>query len=161
MSDLTEHEILDRMKQSLRECMDASRDLAQHSRKGPSYKRLREHLSLVEGCCKQLAVFREDARYLNIGLMMEECHKKAGSWLRGYKVNGVRIVIAPGQINEMFARLYVNLEAMLAGLDLMTNAKTGVRGPIVPEPEQHRRIGRAVNGYTPSQGGILLPRTLH
>lgn len=157
MSDLTEAEVIDRLKSSLRECMDASKALATDSRRGKHYSALREHLKLVEGCCRQLGAFREDSRYFKLGLQMEECHKAAGGWLRGYRVNGIKIMVAPGQLNEMFVRLYINIEAILHGVEMMVVAKTGQRGPIVPEITQHRRIGRAVNGYNPSRGGVLMP----
>lgn len=158
MSDLTETEVVDRLKTSLREAMEASKALAVESRRGAHYNKLREHLSLIEGCCRQLAIiYRSDDRYLKLGLYMAECHRSAGGWLRGYRVHGVKVVVAPGQLNEMFMRLYVNLEALLVGVSKMLEAKTGVRGPIVYQPEQHRRIGRSVNGYDASAGGVLIP----
>lgn len=155
MSDLTEQEVIDRMITSLREAMDASKALAVKSRKGPEYHKLREHLGLIEGCCRQLAAFREDSRYLNLGLVMEECHKSAGGWLRGYRVNGVKVMVAPGQLNEMFVRLYVNLEGILKGVDDMIRAKTQARGPIIVglAPET-RRIGRPAFDNKPK---LILP----
>ncbi len=158
MSDLSEVEVIDRMISSLREAMDASRALAIESRKGANYNRLREHLGLIEGCCKQLAVFRDDARYLNIGLVIEECHKRAGSWLRGYKVDGVRIMTAPGEMNQMFVRLYVNLEGILKGVDDMLRAKTGTRGPIIPDIVETRREGRPAFSLPKAKvSGLILP----
>lgn len=158
MSDLTEQEVIDRMITSLREAMDASKALAIESRKGANYNKLREHLGLIEGCCKQLAAFREDSRYLNLGLVMEECHKRAGSWLRGYRENGVRIMIAPGELNQMFVRLYINLEGILKGVDDMFKAKTGMRGPILPEMVEERRIGRPAFDVTPkAKPKLILP----
>lgn len=159
MSDLTEQEVIDRMITSLREAMDASKALAIKSVRGPDYKKLREHLSLIEGCCRQLAAFREDTNYLNLGLRMEECHKAAGGWLRGYRKKGVKIMIAPGQMNEMFIRLYVNLEGILKGVSDMLNAKTGARGPIIVGlPQEMRRLGRpAFPSTAPKAPALILP----
>lgn len=142
MSDLSEQEVIDRMITSLREAMDASRELAIKSVRGPNYKRLREHLGLIEGCCKQLAAFRGDSRYLNLSLVMEQCHKRAGDWLRGYREDGVRIIYAPGEMNKMFVMLYVNLEGILRGVSEMLHAKTGTAEPIVPKIVETRREGR-------------------
>lgn len=161
MSDLTEAEVIDRMTSSLREAMEASKTLSVESRRGKPYKQLREHLKLIEGCCRQLAAFRGDSRYLNVGLMMEECHKAAGGWLRGYRVNGIKVMTAPGRLNEMFVRLYVNLEGILYGLEQLVAARTGQSGPILPKPEENRRIGRAVNGYSHTPGGVLVPSQLN
>ena len=83
MSDLTEIEILDRMRSSLREAIQCANILASSPRKGPTYNKLREHLGLVEGCCRQMSAWREDTRWLPIGRLMAECHQKAGNWLRG------------------------------------------------------------------------------
>lgn len=161
MSDLTETEIIDRMQSSLREAIQASQDLAISSRKGPTYSRLREHLGLVEGCCRQLSVWREDSRWLKIGMLMSECHKKAGGWLRGYKDprTGQRVHFGIKAQNPLFSMLAVNLIGIYEMAELIRTAKTGKLGMILPEmPNAERRIGAPVMGHRISTGGIILPR---
>ena len=143
MSDLTEAEVIDRMKTSLREAVQSCKELAVRSRTGPHYSNLREHLALIEGCLRQLAAFRGDTRWLPIAMQIEQCHKAAGGWLRGYWDHGVKIVLAPGHTNKMFVLLGNNLIAIYESVDKLSTAKTGISGPILPAvPAETRRMGR-------------------
>lgn len=160
MSDLSEVEVIDRMRTSLREAIQASADLATMSRKGPTYNRLREHLALVEGSCRQLAVFRQDTRWYTFGMMMAECHKRAGDWLRGWKdpKTGRRHHWRPGEKNKLFLILEANLKAIYQMAEAVRTQKTGTVGMILPaEPTEHRRVGAPVNGYSVTPGGIIIP----
>jgi hypothetical protein len=159
MSDLTEQEIFDRMAQSLKIAAECCDTLAVSSRKGPTYHRLREHLALIEGCCRQAAAWREDARWLPIGMLMSDCHKRAGEWLRGLKdpLSGQRTPTAKGQLNRAFVMLAENLRAILVGVDMLKTQKTATRGMILPgTPKAERQPGAPV-GWRASKGGILLP----
>lgn len=159
MGALTEVEIFDRMMSSLKiaaECCDV---LAKSSRKGPTYNRLREHLALIEGCCRQASAWREDTRWLGIGMMMAEAHKRAGGWLRGYKdpITGLRVKTEVGQMNQLFVMLAANLRGLYDQVQLLKTKKTGTMGAILPEtPRAERRSGAPV-GWRASKGGILLP----
>lgn len=143
MSDLTEIEVIDRMKTSLREAVQSCKELSIRSRTGPHYSNLRENLGLIEGALRQLAAFRGDTRWLPIALQIEQCHKSAGGWLRGYWDHGVKIVLAPGQNNKMFMLLGNNLIAIYDAVDKLSTAKTGIAGPILPAVmAETRRLGR-------------------
>lgn len=167
MSDLSELEVIDRMQTSLREAIQASIDLAQTSRKGPTYNKLREHLALVEGACRQLSVFRQDTRWLPIGRLVSECHAKAGGWLRGYKdpLSGRRIHFGAKTQNPLFLMLAENLKGVYQLAENLRTSKTGRVGMILPDmPAATRRIGAPVSVMLPdgmrahlSKGGILLP----
>lgn len=140
---LSEHEIADRMRNSLRECIDASSKLAVLSIRGKQYERLRTHLHLVEGCCRQMAAYRDDARWLPFGMFMSNCHKLAGDWLRGHVKNGVLVVWSPGHMNQMFVQLATELTVVFEHLDKLVTAATGTTGPILPAPPaEERRVGR-------------------
>lgn len=158
MSDLTESEVIDRMKQSLAEAIDACKELAVRKlRQQTPYDRLREHLKLIEGCCRQLAAFRGDGRWLPVGIMMEQCHQRAGGWLRGYKENGQHVVIAFGEINKMFTMLGGNLMAIQYAANNLVTAKTGTVGPILPKaPDEGRRMGRPALA-TSRKTNLILP----
>lgn len=164
MSDLTETEVLDRLKTSLREAIQASHTLAVSSRKGPAYTKLREHLLLIEGCCRQVSVFREDTRWLNIGRAMSKAHELAGGWLRGFKhpMTGVRVHFRSREQNPLFLKLAENLELTMVMVEQLRTQKTGRVGMILPDaPEPERRIGRSVQVLLPDEqmkNGLILPK---
>lgn len=134
MGVLTEAEIFDRMRTSSRlaaECADA---LAVLPLKGPTYDRLRRELKLIEGCCKQAAVWREDSRWLPLGVMMEQCHQRAGDWLRGEKVGNFRVKHSLGYLHDCFAKLAENLRGLDRMLETLRTQKTQRVGMILPAP---------------------------
>ena len=101
MSYLTEVEIFDRMKASLRTAIEACEQLAIEPYKGPMYLHFREHMKLVDGCCRQASAWREDTRWLNIANLIFKSRTMAGNWLRGEEV-----VRKPDGVSAvMFARL--------------------------------------------------------
>ncbi len=156
MGALTEIEIFDRMRESLRVSVQACHDLATLPAKGPNYDILRRHLKLVEGCCRQANYWRQDSRWLPIGLMMEEAHRRAGDWLRGLKMpDGSRRHLVAGELHPHFVKLAENLKAMLVMCERLKTARTGRRGIILPQPmvAPHRDF-RPVQVTT---GGIFLP----
>ena len=166
MGALTETEIFDCMATNLRLAIGHARDLATSPRKGPSYIALRQELKLVEGCCRQASAWREDTRWLDVGLMMEEAHKRAGGWLRGLKVKDeatgrtVTIPIAPGHKHPLFTKLADNLEGLLKVINDLKNKPTGRVGMILPpvQPAPMRTQGRQI-GWIPnrSPGGLIIP----
>ncbi len=163
MSDLTENEVLDRLKSSLKEAGQAAVTLSLLTRIGPAYTKLREHLLLVEGCCRQIAAMRDDARWYPLGMLMAEAHKRSGNWLRGFKFQGKRIYINGQSRNQNFTLLAQNLAFMLVGVEKLQHDKTGVRGPILPDVgTEHRAVGAPVPVSLPdhlkvSAGGVILP----
>jgi hypothetical protein len=110
----------------------------------------------LEGACRQAAAWREDARWLQIGLYMAEAHKRAGGWLRGYKdATGTKIKLAEGHLHPLFVKLAENLRAAEAKAEQVRNAKTGRLGIILPRqmPAPHRET-RPVHI---SRSGLILP----
>lgn len=145
MSDLTEREIFDRLVTSFREAAEHCEALAvQLNRvKGQRYVKLREHLLLIEGSCRQAAMWRDDSRWLDLGKFAAECHKRCGDWLR-YKTKG-----------PMFLKLAENMRAAQKGAEIMRDQATGVRGPILPTQPKYDPANRLVQVRTP--GGLILP----
>ena len=100
---------------------------------------MRKELKLIEGACRQIAFWREDSRWLPIGLLMEECHKRSGNWLRAF---------AP---RDLFLKLAENLCSLYVACHNLETQATGKSGAILPEdntlPTQFRK----------SSGGLILP----
>lgn len=157
MARLSETEIFSKMTESLRLAEEASRELAVHPGAGETYNKLRFNLRLVEGCCRQASAWRDDTRWLPIGLVMGKAHKLAGDWLRGVQMpNGRRRPLAAGERHPAFLGLAANLLSCLQNIEKLRTGKTGVRGAILPamQPAPHRDH-RPVQVRMP--GGILLP----
>ena len=168
MSDLTEAEVIDRLKQSLREAGEASLALAGHPYKGVAYKALRDNLLLVEGCCRQLCYMREDYRWITLGGKMGEAHRRSLNWIRGRKRDdGSRAKLSASERHPLFDALAQNLAFMLASVDMMLTKRTGVMGKLLPTlPAAERKVGAPVpvsvpKGMTKTKGGLLLPGTVH
>lgn len=139
-----EREMLARLKQHFRLAAEACEALALLPIRGNAYERLRRELRSAEERCRQIGHNRGDARWLRIGLQMEEAHQRAGNWLRSFSPR------------PLFLKLADNLRAAeRLAKDLETKA-TGRLGPVLPKPLPHIRTeGRPVQVMTP--GGILLP----
>ena len=159
MAQLTEIEIFDCLKTNLRLAVQSCDKLAVSSRKGPAYVKLRDELRLVEGACRQAAFWRGgDARWLKIGLLMAEAHKRAGDWLRGIKQpDGSRMKVAAGHMHPLFTKLAENLRAVYVKAEEFRTKKTNKIGPILPnvQPPPHRDT--RPSGYYRSPGGVLMP----
>ena len=161
MSDLTEAEIFDCMRENLVLAAEHCDQLAGESVRGEVYEKLRDELERVEGCCKQAATWREDMRWSPIGQLMGECHKRAGGWLRGYKIDGEHIAVSAGELNLNFTKLAENLRAVIKLVDQTKNERTGKSGAIIPQPiKPFMRTDRKYGwrgAATISKGGIILP----
>lgn len=158
MGALTETEIFDCISSNAKLAAEHCDDLARLPRKGPTYDLLRKELKLIEGACRQAAYWRQDARWLPIGLMMEEAHKRAGDWLRGVRQpNGGRRRIPEGEMHPLFVKLADNLRGLQRVMEDLRTKKTGRAGIILPQvlPAPHRDT-RPV-GFRRSAGGVLLP----
>lgn len=151
MSDLTEAEIFDCLVDNFKKAAVHAEDLAKLPRKGPNYAKLREELKLVEGAARQAAYWRQDARWLQIGLYMEEAHQRAGNWLRGIKnpTTGEWRKIPEGQLHPYFMKLAENLRAGLKLAEGYRDNRTGRVGMILPASMQQTpgRDARQFKGF--------------
>lgn len=163
MARLTEADIFDCLTENFRKAAEHAEDLAKLPRKGPNYKAFREELQLIEGACRQAAAFRDDTRWLSIGLKMAACHKYAGDWLRGYKLpNGVRVTLAEGQRHPLFMELAEKLRAFATIADGFRTKATGQRGIILPptQPGPHRDtrpVHITVPHHLRRSSGLIVP----
>lgn len=161
MSDLTEIEILDCMRQNLCMAAEDCTKLATSPYRGFIYDRFRQELKMVEGCCRQIAYWRDgDARWLPVGLQMAEAHQRAGNWLRTGRRDQTTTQAARKESHPLFQKLAENLLALLKIADGLATKRTGVIGSILPAPlpgphRSHRPV--QVKGLSVSKGGIILP----
>jgi hypothetical protein len=139
MGALTEIEIFDCLVENFRLAVDNCEKLANVPAAGPAYNELRHQLLAIEGACRQASVWREDTRWLAIGMMMHEAHQRAGNWLRGHMPR------------KLFGMLADNLRAGLKlAQDYRTKA-TGRIGMILPEIQRDiRTSGRPVQIILPA-----------
>ncbi len=125
---VSEREIISCMKENFRlsaECCDL---LAVVPARGLVYERLRAHLSLIEGCCRQVAWYRGDTRWLPMGMLMEQAHRRSGNWLRTMpRTENVNTA------HPLFLKLAENLRAGQRMAERLETAATGKLGLILPE----------------------------
>lgn len=122
---LSEHEIMDRFVQSLKEAKNAcellglNADPEKIAPRGHNYGNLRRALRQLEGSCRQMTHFRSDTRWVRLGIWYAKL---------------MRIVLQ--KFNEQdwlwFKKADVIFESGLAHMRVLADMKTGVRGPILP-----------------------------
>ena len=163
MGALTEQDIFVCLTENFKLAAQHCEELAKLPRKGPIYKALRDELRLIEGAARQAAFWRGgDARWLQIGHMMAEAHKRAGDWLRGYNLpTGQRVSHREGTLHPYFMKLAENLRAGARAAERLRTSRTGKIGPILPTPGRGPHRDTKPVGWTPgdrvSRGGIILP----
>ena len=154
MSALTEIEIFNCLSENFKLAAEHCEDLAKLPAKGPTYKKLIEELKLIEGACRQAGYWRQDDRWFRIGIYAEECHKKAGGWLRTF---------AP---SKYFLKLAEALRAGHVKAEEFKTKKTGQTGMLLTElnvgheaPLRHQPISVILPKPEPrkSPGGIIIP----
>lgn len=152
---LSETEIFDCLLENLTLAAEASDRLAVVSMRGDDYTKLRECLALCEGACRQAGAWRDDTRWLPIGKKLNECHDKAGGWLRGRKIGKQRIALAGGERNTLFDMLAKNLRFLRVGIVRLKDERTGQVGLIMPAMQD---LGRPQGMLI--KGGIILPESM-
>lgn len=159
---LQETEIMDRLRQSTKEAVDSCKIIAVSWERGSAYENLRDNLHLIDGCCRQMAVYRDDTRWLAFGVFAANVHQRAGDWLRGYVDNGKRVTFytqtkdRQRPLNAAFIKIAAELNVVLEGLELLATRKTGVRGLILPAtPSEERRVGRP--GFVRKNPSLIIP----
>lgn len=164
MGALTESEIFDCLASNFKLAAEHAADLGKLPKKGPTYIKFRAELKLLEGACRQAAYWRQDARWLRLGLYMEETHKRAGDWLRGYKLpSGVRVTHREGTLHPLFMKLAENLRAAARKSEDFRDRATGRMGMILPKmADGPHRDTRPVpvtlpDGFQKRSSGLIVP----
>ena len=159
-SGLTEIEIFECLEVNFRDAADNCEKLATSPKRGQTYLKLREQLKFIESAARQAGYARGgDARWLQIGLMVAEAHKRAGDWLRGVKQPGGGYRPIPeGQKHPLFMRLAEILRDGQRKSERLRDQKTNRLGPILPRAQ---RLGSQREttpvGWTRSSGGVFIP----
>lgn len=158
MGQLTEAEIFDCLTTNFRLAAEDCDKLAVSPRKGPTYASLRDKLELVEGACRQAAAWRQDTRWLGIGMYMAKAHELSLEWLRGISAGPgrPRVKIAAGQMHPLFVKLAENLRAAEKKAMEFKNKATGKIGMILPDAQRvPLRDTTPVGWRRPS--GLIIP----
>lgn len=142
----SEQEIFDRLASSLKAAADACDNLAARPHMKFQYTRLRSHLRLIEGAARQAAHWREDARWLKVGLDAAEAHARAGSWLRSHTPR------------KYFTVLATSLRKLQAAAERLKTAPTGRVGVILPPNLAPRARPAASMRWTATASGLLIPQ---
>lgn len=165
MGRLTEIEIFDCLVSNLKAAASDADALSTVPLKGETYDRFRRELSLIEGACRQASVWREDTRWLEIGLMMAEVHRRCGDWLRGIKApDGTRVKIRNGELHPLFVKVAENLRGFQAKVEALRTRATHRNGMILPVTLAAAHRDTRPVGWSPSlvpalsPGGVILPR---
>lgn len=126
MSGLTEREILSRHTQSLGEARDACQWLARNADpekiapRNRHYRNLQKALKELEGTCRQMSAYRDDTRWLPLGIFYAKVMRTVTTKYRGMDW------LAFGQIAQVFVLGIKKVETL-------AEAKTGRLGPILPK----------------------------
>jgi len=124
---ITEREVFATLKENFRLAAEACELLATVPARGPVYDGFRRRLQLLEGCCRQIGWYRQDARWLELGLMMEKAHRISGHWLRT-----MPRTTTENDAHPLFKKLAENLRAGEKSAQALETKATGVRGLILP-----------------------------
>lgn len=163
---LHEQEIFACLSDDLKSAADHCDQMAVSPQKGPIWRELRDELNRIEGCCRQAAAYREDARWLQHGLTIGKASQLALNWLIGVRVNpgdALRTKLAAKHSHWCFSALAVNLRGLLAICVDLRDQRTGRIGMIVPKPlelpELRHRAQRVVlpAGMVHRPSGLLVP----
>lgn len=165
MGALTEDEIFDCLAENFRLAAESCETLATNPRKGPTYRKFLAEIELIEGACRQAGYWRQDTRWMALGMQMKGIHERAGDWLRGIKMpNGHRVKIAAGHQHPLFQKLAEILRQHAADGETYRTQRTGKLGKIMPDvPDAETRTqGRQMqvmlpDGMAMSRGGIIVP----
>jgi hypothetical protein len=161
MGALTEVEIFDCMYDNLQKAAQHAVDLAKLPAQGPTYQKFREEMLLIEGCCRQASAWREDSRWLGVGMVIAQALARTGNWLRGYRVEGTMGKVFYSR--DLYLMLADNLRGIAKVIEGLRHNATGQMGMILPEmPNVSRTQSRPVQVLAPapaevrSPGGIIL-----
>ena len=88
--------------------------------RGWQYAALRDHIGLLEGTCRQMAAFREDARWIRLGIQYAKLRRSAQKHFIAQRW-------------KAFTQMMPIFEAGLRSVADLAEAKTGARGPILPK----------------------------
>lgn len=159
-SGLTEREVVDCLSENFRLAAQNAELLAKSPKRGQIYLKFRDQLRILETCSRQMGYMRGgDARWLQIGRMMAETHKRAGDWLRGVpQPGGGHRPLTEGQKHPLFMMLADKLRKGQRSAEDLRDKKTGRRGPILPiagRPTEHRATSPV--GWRSTASGLVIP----
>lgn len=160
MGALTEVEIFDCLATNFAIAADCCDQMATRPMRGVPYIKFREACAAIEGACRQASQWREDTRWLPLGLMAEKCHQMALKWITGFKVDPSkpRVALCEREKHPKFVKMGENLRFAGQSMKILKDGKTGKIGMILPDTSRGpiRTQGRPMQVMLPS--GLIVPR---
>ena len=151
MSGRTEAEVFSFLTENFRLAAERCEKLAWDPYRGFVYNSFVKELKGIEGACIQACDHRADSRWLRIGMLMAEAHRRAGHWMRNSRTKAERKIA-----DARFKMLAENLRMFAREAEDLRDKATGRVGMILPEPlPGPHRDTRPIQVITP--GGIVIP----
>jgi hypothetical protein len=136
-----EHETLGELRDRLASAVLHAAALAVLPAKGPTYVKLRADLKRIEQTARMIAYNREDARWLQIGMRMNEVHRLTGHLIRRHYPHAY------------FREIETWLRQLFQISDSLQHGATGRVGMILPKP-------RATTRTQDRQIQVILPDSM-
>lgn len=157
MGQLTEREIFDCLTENFRLAAQHAEDLARVPKGGPVYIQFREELRLIEGACRQAAQWREDARWLPMGMKVNDLLQRCGDWLRGVRnKDGTYTAIPADKKHPLFLLTAEALRDCQRQVERLRDQKTGRVGMILPA----NLAGARAHARKVQNSRLILPTTM-
>ena len=118
-----EYETLEELRTRLGSAVSYAAALSILPAKGPTYVKLRADLKQIESLARMIAYNRADARWLQIGMQMNQVHRLTGHLIRKHFPHAY------------FREIETWLRQLLSCADSLETKATGRVGMILPKPQ--------------------------
>jgi hypothetical protein len=140
---LLEHEIWDKLCDTLKSAIAHCGQLATFPAQGPTYLAIIVELETIEACSRQMGFNRGDARWSLFGYEIHHFRRRIGDALRAHNNR------------EIFLHFQKMMQGAYDEGVKMKDAKTGRRGLILPKPKAAPH--RETRPVYVRPGGLLVP----
>jgi hypothetical protein len=150
-------EVFDLLSQTLKAAAEKCGQLAWHPRRGFIYMSFIKDLREAEGCCRQISLRREDARWLPLGMQLAHIHKLSGKWLRSSPTKETRAAA-----HRLFKKTGETLRAIAYAAERLKFARTDHLGMILPAPITKGLPQRETSPVVVKlPNGLIVPPIIH
>lgn len=144
---LTEHEIWNHLRETLRSAISHCGQLAILPAMGATYRAMITELQDIEGSARMFGFYRRDARWNAFSLEMAAFHRRIGDAIRAHHARTI------------FKTMQGMMQGALDYAEKVQSAKTERRGPILPKLKAAAHRDTRPVYVRPS--GLLVPNSVH